>query len=67
MKKKFCEKILSQQAISVLKTNICKEDKFRLIKALHQMNITSKTMSPGLDGHAKLVGRLREGLGDYKD
>lgn len=51
----------------MLKTNIGKEDKFRLIKALHQMNITSKTMSPGLDGHAKSVGRLREGLGDYKD
>lgn len=31
------------------------------------MIITSKTMSPGLDGYAKSVGRLREGLGDYKD
>lgn len=32
---------------SVLKINIGKEDKFRLTKALHQMNITSKTMYPG--------------------
>ena len=62
-----CEKTLSQQAISVLKINIGKEDKLRLTKALHQMNITSETMYPGLDGLAKSVGRLREGLGDYKD
>ena len=61
------EKTLSQQAISVLKINIGKEDKLRLTKALHQMNITSETMYPGLDGLAKSVGRLREGLGDYKD
>ena len=59
------EKPLSQQAISVLKINIGKEDKLRLTKALHQMNITSETMYPGLDGLAKSVGRLREGLGDY--
>ena len=61
------EKTLSQQAISVLKINIGKEDKLRLTKASHQMNITSETMYPGLDGLAKSVGRLREGLGDYKD
>ena len=61
------EQTLSQQAISVLKINIGKEDKLRLTKALHQMNITSETMYPGLDGLAKSVGRLREGLGDYKD
>lgn len=67
LKKWSCEKTLSQQAISVLKINIGKEDKLRLTKALHQMNITSETMYPGLDGLAKSVGRLREGLGDYKD
>lgn len=67
LKKWSYEKTLSQQAISVLKINIGKEDKLRLTKALHQMNITSETMYPGLDGLAKSVGILREGLGDYKD
>lgn len=66
----FCLRIANPQerlTDSVLKINIGKEDMFRLTKALHQMNITSKTMYPGLDGLAKSVGRLREGLGDYKD
>jgi hypothetical protein len=47
LKKWSYEKTLSQQAVSVLKINIGKEDKFRLTKALHQMNITLETMYPG--------------------
>ena len=57
----------NQSAISILKINIAKEHKLRLTKALYQMNITSETMYPGLQGLAQSVRRLREGLGDYKD
>lgn len=57
----------NQSAISILKINIGKEHKLRLTKALYQMNITSETMYPGLQGLAQSVRRLREGLGDYKD
>lgn len=67
LKKWSNDRQASQQSISILKINIDKRDKLRLTKALHQMNITSETMFPGLDGLAKSVGRLREGLGDYKD
>lgn len=58
---------ITKYSISVLKINIGKKEKLRLTNALNQMNITSETMYPGLEGLAKSVGILREGLGDYKD
>lgn len=54
-----------QQAISVLKIEIPKRLKYGLSNLLSQMNITSETMYPGLDGLARSMSCLRDSLGDY--
>lgn len=57
---------LNQQAVSVLKIEIPKNLKYGLTNVLRQMNITSETMYPGLDGLARSVSCLRDSWGDYK-
>lgn len=52
---------ITKYSMSVLKINIGKTEKLRLTNALNQMNITSETMYPGLEGLAKSVGILRKG------
>lgn len=58
---------MKQDAISVIKINIPKQHKYRLTKALEQMNITAETMYPGIEGLAKSTNVLRYGLGEYKE
>lgn len=55
----------SQQSVSVLKINIPKVLKYNISNALRQMNITSETMYPGLDGLARSMSCLRVAMGDY--
>ena len=55
-----------QKAISVLKIEIPKELKYGLSNLLIQMNITSETMYPGLEGLARSMSCLRDSVGDYK-
>ena len=55
-----------QKAISVLKIEIPKELKYGLSNLLRQMNITSETMYPGLEGLARSMSCLRDSVGDYK-
>lgn len=57
----------SQQTVSVLKINIPKILKYNISNALRQMNITSETMYPGLDGLARSMSCLRIAMGDYMD
>lgn len=57
---------LNQQAVSVLKIEIPKDLKYGLTNVLRQMNITSETMYPGLDGLARSMSCLRDSWGDYK-
>ena len=55
-----------QQSVSVLKIEIPKSLKYGLSTLLRQMNITSETMYPGLDGLARSMSCLRDAMGDYK-
>jgi hypothetical protein len=54
-----------QQTVSVLKLEIPKTLKYGLSTLLRQMNITSETMYPGLDGLARSMSCLRDAMGDY--
>lgn len=56
----------SQQTVSVLKIEIPKKLKYGVSNVLRQMNITSETMYPGLDGLARSMSCLRDAMGDYK-
>ena len=55
-----------QQTVSVLKIEIPKVLKFEISNLLRQMNITSETMYPGLDGLARSMSCLRDSSLDYK-
>ena len=55
-----------QQAVSVLKIEIPISLKYGLSNVLRQMNITSETMYPGLDGLARSMSCLRDAYADYK-
>lgn len=55
----------SQHAVSVLKVEIPKKLKYGISNVLRQMNITSETMYPGLDGLARSMSCLRYSMGDY--
>lgn len=57
----------SQQAVSVLKLKIPKVLNYNLSNTLRQMNITSETMYPGLDGLARSMSCLRVAMGDYME
>lgn len=54
-----------QHTVSVLKIEIPKQLKYSISNLLRQMNITSETMYPGLDGLARSMSCLREAMGDY--
>lgn len=54
-----------QQTFSVLKIEIPKSLKYGLSNVLRQMNITSETMYPGIDGLARSMSCLRVAMGDY--
>ena len=54
-----------QQTLSVLKIVIPKRLKYGISNVLRQMNITSETMYPGLDGLARSMSCLRDSMGDY--
>lgn len=54
-----------QQTLSVLKIVIPKRLKYGISNVLRQMNITSETMYPGLDGLARSMSCLRDAIGDY--
>lgn len=58
---------LKQNAISIIKIDIPKKIKYQLTKVLNQMNITSETMYPGLEGLAKSTSILRLPMGQYND
>ncbi len=55
-----------QETVSVLKIEIPKELKYEISNLLRQMNITSETMYPGLDGLARSMSCLRDSSIDYK-
>ena len=55
-----------QQTVSLLKIEIPKSLKYGLSNVLRQMNVTSETMYPGLDGLARSMSCLRDAMGDYK-
>ena len=55
-----------QQMVSVLKIEIPKVLKYEISNLLRQMNITSETMYPGLDGLARSMSCLRDSSIDYK-
>lgn len=55
-----------QNTVSVLKIEIPKSLKYGVSNVLRQMNITSETMYPGLDGLARSMSCLRDAMGDYK-
>jgi hypothetical protein len=54
-----------QNTVSVLKIEIPKKLKYGISNVLRQMNITSETMYPGLDGLARSMSCLRDAMGDY--
>lgn len=54
-----------QHTVSVLKIEIPKKLKYGISNVLRQMNITSETMYPGLDGLARSMSCLRDAMGDY--
>lgn len=54
-----------QHTVSVLKIEIPKNLKYGISNVLRQMNITSETMYPGLDGLARSMSCLRDARGDY--
>lgn len=54
-----------QHTVSVLKIEIPKRLKYGISNVLSQMNITSETMYPGLDGLARSMSCLRDAMGDY--
>lgn len=54
-----------QRTVSVLKIEIPKRLKYGISNVLSQMNITSETMYPGLDGLARSMSCLRDAMGDY--
>lgn len=54
-----------QHTISVLKIDIPKNLKYGVSNVLRQMNITSETMYPGLEGLARSMSCLRDAMGDY--
>ena len=49
-------------AVALLKIEIPKSLKYNLSETLEQMNITSETMYPGLDGLARSMSRIRKPL-----
>lgn len=55
-----------QNTVSVLKIEIPKNLKYGISNVLGQMNITSETMYPGLDGLARSMSCLRDAMGEYK-
>ncbi len=55
-----------QQTVSVLKIEIPRTLKYSISNVLKQMNITSETMYPGLDGLARSMSMIRLAMGDYK-
>lgn len=55
-----------QNTVTVLKIEIPKSLKYGVSNVLRQMNITSETMYPGLDGLARSLSCLRDAMGDYK-
>lgn len=55
-----------QQTVSLIKIEIPKSLKYGLSNVLRQMNVTSETMYPGLDGLARSMSCLRDSMGDYK-
>ena len=54
-----------QYTVSVLKIEVPKKLKYGISNVLRQMNITSETMYPGLDGLARSMSCLRDAMGDY--
>ena len=54
-----------QHTVSVLKIEVPKKLKYGISNVLRQMNITSETMYPGLDGLARSMSCLRDAMGDY--
>ena len=55
-----------QQTVSLIKIEIPKSLKYGLSNVLRQMNVTSETMYPGLDGMARSMSCLSDAMGDYK-
>lgn len=53
-----------EDAVTLLKIVIPKYLKYNLSETLEQMNITSETMYPGLDGLARSMSRMRKPLSD---
>lgn len=54
-----------QQTISVLKIVIPRRLKYGISNVLRQMNITSETKYPGLDGLARSMSCICYAMGDY--
>lgn len=54
-----------QHTVAVLKIGIPRKLKYGISNVLRQMNITSETMYPGLDGLARSMSCLRDAMGDY--
>lgn len=53
-----------EDVVTMLKIEIPKSLKYNLSETLEQMNITSETMYPGLDGLARSMSRIRKPLTD---
>lgn len=56
-----------QDTISLLKIEIPINLKYGISNVLRQMNISSETMYPGVEGLARSMSCLRNGMGDYKE
>lgn len=59
--------ISSQNDITLLKIIIPRSLKYGITNSLKQMNITSETMYPGIEGLAKSLSCLRNSMGGYKE
>lgn len=57
--------IRSQSDITLLKINIPKHLNLEITRLLKQMNITSETMYPGIEGLARSMSSLRHAIGGY--
>lgn len=56
-----------QDTVSLLKIEIPFKLKYGISNVLRQMNISSETMYPGIDGLARSMSCLRNGMGNYKE
>lgn len=57
----------AQDSVSVLKIEIPLKLKYGISNVLRQMNISSETMYPGVEGLARSMSCLRNGMGDYNE